>query len=77
MLEEIKKILKDEYQITGVSADTGFKKELGLSSFDFMNLICIVEEKYGIELDEEKYRAMTTVGELCSYLESLVGTNAA
>ena len=30
-----------------------------------------------IELDEEKYRAMTTVGELCAYLESLVGTNAA
>ena len=77
MLEEIKKILKDEYQITEVTEQTGFKKELGLSSFDFMNLICIFEEKYGIELDEEKYRSMTTIGELCGYLESLVGGHAA
>ena len=76
MLEDIRKILKEEYQITDISEGTDFKKELGLNSLDFMNLICIVEEKYGIELDEEKYRRMTTVGELCEYLESLVGNHA-
>ena len=63
MLEEVKKILAEEYRITDVTRDTDFKKELGLNSFDFMNLICIAEEKY---------RNMSTVGELCDYLESLV-----
>ena len=55
MFEEIKKILDSEYHITGISRETNFRKELGLSSFDFLNLICIFEEKYGVELDEEKY----------------------
>ncbi len=72
MLEEVKKILAEEYRITDVTRDTDFKKELGLNSFDFMNLICIAEEKFNVELEEEKYRNMSTVGELCDYLESIV-----
>ncbi|MCR5012853.1 MAG: acyl carrier protein [Lachnospiraceae bacterium] len=76
MFEEIKKILDSEYHITGISRETNFRKELGLSSFDFLNLICIFEEKYGVELDEEKYIHIVTVGELCDYLETLVGNDA-
>ena len=64
MFDEIKKILDEEYHITG------------LSSFDFLNLICIFEERYGVELDEEKYIHIVTVGELCDYLETLVVKDA-
>ncbi|MCR5598767.1 MAG: acyl carrier protein [Lachnospiraceae bacterium] len=76
MFDEIKKILDEEYHITGVSKETNFRKELGLSSFDFLNLICIFEERYGVELDEEKYIHIVTVGELCDYLETLVVKDA-
>ncbi|MBR4580971.1 MAG: hypothetical protein IKO32_07035 [Lachnospiraceae bacterium] len=76
MLEVIKQMLEEEYQLTDVNLDTDFKKDLGLNSFDFLNLICLFEEKYNVELDEEKYRNMSTIGELCEYLESLVGSNA-
>ena len=76
MLEVMKQMLEEEYQLTDVNLDTDFKKDLGLNSFDFLNLICLFEENYNVELDEEKYRNMSTIGELCEYLESLVGSNA-
>ena len=76
MLEVIKELLEKEYQLTDVNMDTDFKRDLGLNSFDFLNLICIFEEKYNVELDEEKYRNINTIGELCEYLEALVGTDA-
>ncbi|MBQ8983123.1 MAG: hypothetical protein IJ079_05985 [Lachnospiraceae bacterium] len=72
MFEEIKKILSEEYGITELSMSTNFKKDLGLSSFDFMNLICIVEDRYQVELDEEKYRSLTTIEDLTNYLEVLI-----
>ena len=70
MFEEIKKILSEEYGITELSMSTNFKKDLGLSSFDFMNLICIVEDRYQAELDEEKYWSLTTIEDLTNYLEA-------
>ena len=72
MFEEIKKILSEEYGITELSMSTNFKKDLGLSSFDFMNLICIVEDRYQVDLDEEKYRSLTTIEDLTNYLEVLI-----
>lgn len=72
MFEEIKKILSEEYGITELTMSTNFKKDLGLSSFDFMNLICIVEDRYQVELDEETYRSLTTIEDLTNYLELLV-----
>lgn len=72
MFEEMKKLLSEEYGITELTMSMNFKKDLGLSSFDFMNLICIMEEKYHVELDEEKYRSLTTVEDLVNYLEVLV-----
>ena len=39
--------------------------------FDFVNLICLIEDKYGVELEEKKYRSLNTVQDLITYLESL------
>ncbi|MBR5419889.1 MAG: acyl carrier protein [Lachnospiraceae bacterium] len=69
MFEEIGKILKEEYGIVDISRDMDVKGGLGLNSFDLMNLICIVEERYHIEIDEEQYRQLVTLGEMCDYVE--------
>ncbi len=76
MLEVIRQLLEEEYQLKDIEPETDFKRDLGLNSFDFLNLICIFEEKYNVELDEEKYRNINTIGELCEYLESLAGSDA-
>lgn len=71
MLNDFKKIMEETYEIDNVELDSNFKTDFGLTSFDFVNLICLIEEEYGIELDEKVYRYLNTVGELIEYLETL------
>lgn len=72
MFEELKKILKDNYQIEDIELSTNFKKDLDLTSFDFVNLIALIEDKYKIEIEEESYRRLNTVRELIEYLEGRI-----
>lgn len=72
MFEELAKILKDNYQIENIELSTNFKKDLDLTSFDFVNIIALIEEKYGIEIEEESYRSLNTVGDLTEYLEGRI-----
>jgi acyl carrier protein len=71
MLEEFRKILKEYYEITDVELTSNFKKDFDLTSFDFVNLICIIEEQYDIEIEEDQYRSLNTIGELIQYIESI------
>lgn len=70
MLNELKKMMKENYDITNIKLTSNFKKDFGLTSFDFVNLICLIEEKFNIEIEESKYRTLNTVDDLVQYLES-------
>lgn len=69
MLNDFKKIMKKQYGIDNVELTSNFKIDFGLTSFDFINLISIIEAKYKVELDEEDYRFLNTVEDLINYLE--------
>ena len=71
MLNELKKIMREYYEIDNVELTANFKTDFGLTSFDFVNLICLIEQKYGVELDDKVYRYLTTVEDLIAYLEKL------
>lgn len=73
MLNDFRQILKEYYDIEGVELTSNFKKDFDLTSFDFVNLIYIVEEKYQIEIEEDKYRSLNTIEELINYIELLKG----
>lgn len=71
MLNDFREIMKEFYEIDNVELKSNFKTDFGLTSFDFVNLICLIEEKYGVELEEKKYRSLNTVQDLITYLETL------
>lgn len=71
MLNDFREIMKEIYEIDNVELTSNFKTDFGLTSFDFVNLICLIEDKYGVELDEKKYRSLNTVQDLITYLETL------
>ena len=71
MLNDFREIMKEIYEIDNVELKSNFKTDFGLTSFDFVNLICLIEDKYGVELDEKKYRFLNTVQDLITYLETL------
>ena len=72
MLDDFRAIMKEYYEIETLEPDSNFKTDFGLTSFDFINLICLIEEKYEVELDEKKYRSLNTVEDLMRYLEMLI-----
>lgn len=71
MLNDFREIMKEIYEIDNVELTSNFKTDFGLTSFDFVNLICLIEDKYGVELEEKKYRSLNTVQDLITYLETL------
>lgn len=66
----MKALLKKNYNINDVSAETNFKTDLGLTSFDFINLIAVIEDTFGVEIEEEQYYSINTIGDLIEYIES-------
>ncbi len=70
MLEQMKALLKKNYNINDISEETNFKTDLGLTSFDFINLIAVIEDTFGVEIEEEQYYSINTIGDLIEYIES-------
>ena len=69
MLKEIKEIMYDYYEITDINLDSNFKTDFGLTSFDFVNLMGLIEDKYDVVLEEKDYRKLNTIRDLIVYLE--------
>lgn len=75
MFEEIKSLLVEEMSIdeSEIKEDAEFINDLGFNSLEIADLVALCEEKYDIDLEEDKIREITTVGDFIKYLESLVG----
>ena len=70
MLNDLKLMMMANYDITNIKLESNFKNDFGLTSFDFINLICLIEDKFGVEVEECMYRKLNTVDDLVKYLES-------
>lgn len=75
MFEEIKAMLVEEMSIEAdeIKEDAEFINDLGFNSLELADLVAICEEKYDIDLEEEKIKEIFTVGDFVKYLEALVG----
>lgn len=71
MLNQLKTLLKKNYNIEDISTETNIKTDLGLTSFDFINLIALIEDTFHVEIDEEKYHSINTIGDLIKYIEEV------
>ena len=46
---------------------------LGFNSLELADLVVLCEEKYNIDIDEEKAHTLVTVGDFVNYLRELTG----
>lgn len=70
--ELLKLIQKIVYDVTGRSAisyDTDFVKDLGLSSFDVINMVCAFEEYYGTEIPSRDVWQLHKVQDVIDYMK--------
>ncbi len=55
---------------------TSFSYDLGLSSFDALQLVCDVEDQFRCDIPNHKVKELQTVGDLVAYLRAHVATRA-
>ncbi|MDY3918192.1 MAG: acyl carrier protein [Candidatus Limivivens sp.] len=68
MLEIIKEIV---YHVTGtdnLTLETDFVKDLGLNSFDVMNIVCAFEDRFDIEVPTRDVWQLRQVQDVIDYL---------
>ena len=75
MFEEIKSLLVEEMSIdeAEIKEDAEFINDLGFNSLELADLVSLCEEKYDIDLEEDKIKEILTVGDFIKYLETLIG----
>lgn len=64
MLEQILRILKDQYDISGVNGNTNISKEIELDSFAITSFIFDIEEYANVEIDTEEFAGLETINDL-------------
>ena len=71
MIEKLTKIICEHTgnnDIT-ITEDTVLIADLGLNSLDLVNLACIVEDEFDIEIPDRAIKDFKTVGDVISFIE--------
>lgn len=71
MLEKLTQIIREN---TGnneiiINEDTVLLADLGLNSLDLLNLVCIVEDEFDIEIPDRAVWKFKTVGDVIEFIE--------
>lgn len=74
MIEKVKQILSEftEMKAEQMSADTKLVADMGLNSFDVVNVVVAFEEEFDIEIPDKDIRELQTIGNIVDYLEAHV-----
>ncbi len=70
-MEKLIAIIKNYVEVDEITADSSFRNDLGMSSFDTMCLITEVQVELGVKLKPTDFVANKTVGEMAAYIASL------
>ena len=49
---------------------------MGIDSLDFVDIVVIVERKFGFKIKPEEMAGVTTLSQFCDYIETKVGDKA-
>ncbi|WQW70209.1 acyl carrier protein [Helicobacter pylori] len=58
-----------EIDVSQVTPEAKFVKDLGVDSLDVVELIMALEEKFGIEIPDEQAEKIVNVGDVMRYIE--------
>lgn len=72
MLEKLTAIIHEE---TGnnalvITRDSVLLSDLGMNSLDLVNMVCVVEDAFDVEIPDRVIGKMKTVGDVIDFLEA-------
>ena len=73
MFDKVKEILMSELQIDEslITMDAALAADLGLNSLELAELVLVVEDQLGVEVNEDDLHRFITVGDVVDYPEEL------
>lgn len=73
MFEQLKEILVEEMQIKAelIKPEAELKNDLGMNSIELSELVLACEEKFGVEVDEERAKEFITVKDVVDYMDEI------
>ena len=73
MLETFRNIICNYVDIApeDITEDSMLRSDIGLNSFDIVNVAVDLENEYGVSVDSKAFGGLKTVGDLMSYIESI------
>ncbi|GAA6898971.1 hypothetical protein CHC156_11890 [Helicobacter pylori] len=71
LFETIQAVIAEQLEIdvSQVTPEAKFVKDLGVDSLDVVELIMALEEKFGIEIPDEQAEKIVNVGDVMRYIE--------
>ena len=72
MLEKLKEVLREflKGNLPEVGPETILIDDLGLSSIELFDLVCIIEERFGVTVPDRLLPTFVTVGDVVEYLQA-------
>lgn len=72
--EKVKEFLVEDIEIDEerITPDARLKDDLGIDSLDFVDIVVVVEKKFGFKIKQEEMAGVDTVGKFCDYIATKV-----
>jgi acyl carrier protein len=69
--EKVREFLIDDLEVEEekISPDAKLKDDLGIDSLDFVDIVVIVEKKFGFKIKPEEMAGVKTLRDFCDYIE--------
>ena len=69
--EKVREFLIDDLEIDEekIAADAQLKEDLGIDSLDFVDIVVIVEKKFGFKIKPEEMANVKTLSQFVNYIE--------
>ncbi len=74
VIDDLKQIFENftGNDLPDFNEDTLLTADMGLNSFELFDLICEIEEHFGIEIPDRELMKLVTLGDLVRYIDSEV-----
>ncbi|HCN52699.1 MAG: acyl carrier protein [Prevotella sp.] len=71
---KVREFLIDDLEIDEekIKPEALLKDDLGIDSLDFVDIVVIVEKKFGFKIKPEEMATVKTLSQFCDYIESKV-----
>ena len=70
--EKVREFLVEDLEIEEekINDDATLKDDLGIDSLDFVDIVVIVEKKFGFKIKAEEMTGVATFSQFCDYIDS-------